>query len=321
VTEFEATPPSPSEPTHTWDSRINGLLFLFTIGSVFWAGHLLMTLSGPVAPEDANWLSGWPFAVPFLLILLFHEFGHWIAARMHSVPASLPYFLPLPFLSPFGSLGAIIVMPERIRSRNALLDVGAAGPLAGMLIAIPTMVIGLSLSEVHPVLPGGYWQEGQSLLYWLIKRLVLGPMPEGYDVHLHPTAFAAWGGFLITMINMLPWGQLDGGHIAYALLGERHHQIARWVRYSLPPLFLYNVWVFVVPVVRGDATMTYAVALSNSAFWLMWFIMTGLMGRFFGAQHPPCEPGELSPRRRLIAVATLGLFVALFMPTPFAQFE
>lgn len=322
MTDSQLAPgePPPNAP-RTWDQRTNLVLFLLTVGAVFLAGHHLMTATGAVSLEAANWLSGWPFAVPFLLILLFHEFGHWLAARLHGVPASLPYFLPLPWLSPFGSLGAVIVMPEQIRSRNALLDIGAAGPLAGMIIAIPTMVIGLSLSTVGPQLPGGYWQEGQSLLYWLVKRWVLGPMPEGYDVHLHPTAFAAWGGFLITMINLLPWGQLDGGHIAYALLGERHHRIARWVRVTLLGLFAYNLWVFVRPIAVGESSMPYADAFSNSAFWLMWFILTGVIGRFFGGDHPPCEPGQLSPRRRSIAIATLALFVALFMPTPFAHFR
>src|SRR5690606_7442838 len=161
----------------------------------------------------------------------------------HRVPASLPYFLPVPIVW-FGTMGAIITMPERIRSRIALLDIGAAGPLAGMVVAIPTMVVGLRLSEVAPLGSDSYIQEGQSLLYWAIKRVVLGPIPDGSDVHLHPTAFAAWGGFLITMINLLPWGQLDGGHIAYALLGEKQNALARWVRRSLLGLFAYNVILF-----------------------------------------------------------------------------
>src|SRR5690606_5249999 len=146
-----------------------------------------------VPPDDAVWWSGWPFAVPFLLILIFHEFGHWIAAQLHRVPASLPYFLPVPVVW-FGTMGAIITMPERIRSRSALLDIGAAGPLAGMMVAIPTMIIGLRMSEVAPLGNDPYIQEGQSLLYVAVKWLVLGPIPAGWDVHLHPTAFAAWGG-------------------------------------------------------------------------------------------------------------------------------
>ncbi len=258
----------------------NLLLFLATVVSVMIAGHEMMVDWGFVAPEDATWSSGWPFAFPFLAILVCHEFGHWIAARLHGVPASLPYFLPVPMVL-FGTMGAVITMPERIRSRTALLDIGAAGPLAGMLIAIPTMVIGLRLSEVGPLGPGGYVQEGQSLLYSLIKWAVVGTIPAGHDVHLHPTAFAGWGGFLITMINLLPLGQLDGGHIAYALFGPRQNRYATVVRYSLLFLFAYNVYIFGLSSVFG-----------NSLFWLLWWMITGVMARVSGAEHPPYEQGS-----------------------------
>jgi membrane-associated protease RseP (regulator of RpoE activity) len=253
-----------------------------------------------------------------LLILLFHEFGHWLAARAHRVPASLPYFIPFPLVL-FGTFGAVIMMPERIRSRNALLDIGAAGPLAGLVVAIPAMIIGLQLSDIRPVDyagGAGVLHEGQSAIYWALKRLVLGPMPDGYDVWLHPTAFAAWGGLFVTMINLVPWGQLDGGHIAFALLGERHNRIARWVRASLLVFFAYNVAILVVPVYTGDSKLTYTSAISNSIFWLAWFVITGIMGRFTGKEHPPFEPGRLTPRRRWVAIGSLVLFVALFMPTP-----
>lgn len=277
-----------------------------------------MVLLDGAGGSGAAWFAGWPFAVPFLLILLFHEFGHWVAAVRHRVPASLPYFIPLPFLGGFGTLGAVIVMPERIRSRDALLDIGAAGPLAGMVVALPTMVLGLNLSEVREQLPGGYIQEGQSLLYSLIKFCVLGPMPENQDVYLHPTAFAAWAGFLITMINLLPWGQLDGGHIAYALLGERHHRIARRLRLGLLLLFAYNVARFALPVLAGSSSMAWSYVVGNSWFWLIWFFITGVLGRVGGHEHPPVEPGALSRGRRWVAVGCLSLFVLLFMPTPLA---
>lgn len=321
MTQSGADLTSVESQTRRWDPRINGALFLATVVTVFYAGYYMMLGSGELTEAESHWYSGWPFAVPFLLILLFHEFGHWLAARAHRVPASLPYFLPIPHvISMFGSMGAIIVMPERIRSRNALLDIGAAGPLAGMVVAVPAMVIGLELSEVRSNPAGGsYHQEGQSLLYWLIKRAVVGPIPPGQDVWLHPTAFAAWGGFLITMINMLPWGQLDGGHIAYALFGEQHHQAARWIRYSLLLLFLYNVAIFVLPVATGESQTSYAEAIGNSAFWLAWFFMTGVMGRFFGAEHPPVEPGKLTRGRKLVAWGTLAMFVLLFMPTPLSH--
>lgn len=263
---------------------------------------------------------GWIYAVPLMAILLCHEFGHYIAARLHGVPASLPYFLPLPEVSPFGTLGAVIAMPERIRSRNALLDIGAAGPLAGMAIALPVLAIGLSLSPVQVQSTGYYVQEGQSLLYWLLKYLVKGNIPVGHDVMLHPTATAGWVGLFVTMINLLPWGQLDGGHIAFALLGPVQNRIARLVRMSVLLFFVYNLLTFVGPVLVGQSQMPLGVAIGNSLTWLVWFGLLSLLGRTMGHDHPPVEAGELSPARRRIAMGCLALFVLLFMPTPLANY-
>lgn len=257
-------------------------------------------------------------SVSLLTILLVHEFGHYIAARLHRVPASPPYFLPMFRISIFGTLGAVISMRHRIRSRKALLDIGAAGPIAGMLIAIPVLCWGLSLSTVEPRSVGGYTQEGQSILYWLMKRLVLGPIRADQDVQLHPMAFAGWGGLFLTMLNLLPWGQLDGGHIAYALFGERQHLFARWVRRGLLGVFLYNVVTLVVPVLLKRSSQPLLAAIAASACWLVWYILTGVMGHFFGEEHPPFEPGELGTGRKVLAIGCLVLFLLLFMPTPFA---
>jgi len=178
-------------------------LFVLTAISVFWTGAMDVdpTLAESLDPRRLVEIwRGWQFAVPLLAILIAHESGHYIAARLHRVPASLPFFIPLPKLSPFGTMGAIIGMSGRIRSRSALLDIGAAGPLAGMIVALPVLAIGLSLSPVGPS-PEHYQQEGQSLLYMLMKRLFAGPIPDGSDVQLHPTAMAGWAGLLVTMIN------------------------------------------------------------------------------------------------------------------------
>jgi membrane-associated protease RseP (regulator of RpoE activity) len=291
------------------------ILFVLTVASVFSAG-----VPAGESGDPRAWLRAWTFAVPLLTILLAHEFGHFIAAQFHRVPASLPHFLPLP-IGPLGTLGAVIGMPDRIRSRNALLDIGAAGPLAGMVVALPVLAIGLSHSRIEPLGPDGYIQEGQSLLYLLMKRLFVGPIPAGSDVLLHPTAFAGWAGLLITMINLLPWGQLDGGHIAFALFGPRQHQFARWFRRALLLLFAYNLWVFVVPVTRGTSSMPYGQALGNSMFWLTWFGITALLAFLSrGADHPPVDDGELSSGRRGVAWLCLALFVVLFMPTPIAMY-
>lgn len=318
--------PEPRPRARRW--QINALLFVVTMFSTFLQGALYNGAEpwdeetiGP-ASELFQWLlSGWTFALPLLAILLFHEFGHYIAARLHKVDASLPYFIPLPIVSPFGTMGAVIAMRGRIKSRNALLDIGAAGPLAGLVVAIPVLFIGLSQSSVGPVSGGHYMQEGQSLIYMAMKRIVLGPIPPGYDAQIHPTAFAGWSGLFVTMLNLLPWGQLDGGHVAYALFGPRQDGYARWVRAALLPLFLYNLVTFVTPVLRGHSSLTVGAAVMNSLFWLIWFVATGIIARVSGSsEHPPTEPGELSPVRRVVAVVTLALFFLLFMPTPLAQY-
>jgi membrane-associated protease RseP (regulator of RpoE activity) len=258
-------------------------------------------------------------AVSLLGILLVHELGHYVAARLHRVPASPPYFIPLPLLGFFGTLGAVITMSDRIRSRKALLDIGAAGPIAGMVVALPVLAWGLALSEVTPR-SEHYIQEGQSILYWLMKRWVLGPIPETHDVMLHPMAMAGWGGLLLTMINLLPWGQLDGGHIAFALFGSRQDRFATWIRRGLLLAFLYNVYVFVLPVALGHSKQGWDAALISSSFWLVWYGLTGLMARLGGPEHPPFEPGPLGLGRQLVAVSCLVLFVLLFLPTPLSMY-
>ncbi|MET0790924.1 MAG: site-2 protease family protein [Polyangiaceae bacterium] len=302
---------------------LNLLLFVLTVISVFWTGAEAIDPTWGESLDPRRWLEiwhGWPFAVPLLAILVAHESGHYIAARIHRVPASLPFFIPLPKLSPFGTMGAVIGMSGRIRSRVALLDIGAAGPIAGMVVALPVLAIGLAHS---PIGPSGehYTQEGQSLLYMAMKRIFAGPIPNGSDVQLHPTAWAGWVGLLVTMINLLPWGQLDGGHIAYALFGKRQDRYAQWVRRALLVLFAYNAFKFFVPVLRHQSSLGYGFALSNSLFWLVWFGFTGLVAKISGsADHPPFEPGALGSGRRAVAWGCLVLFVLLFMPTPYAMY-
>ncbi len=303
---------------------LNLVMFVATVGSVFLAGV-------PAANSDA-WAKGdaWSlvvasasYAVPLLAILIFHEFGHYIAARLHGVPASLPYFLPLPVISLFGTLGAVILMPRRIRSAKALLDIGAAGPLAGMALAVPLMVYGLSLSEVGPQPLGPYLQEGQSLLYMALKYAVHGRIPPGYDVLLHPTAFAAWAGFLITFFNLLPYSQLDGGHVAYALLGERHHRIARWILYVPPLLVAYNLATHLGPYLAakegrtvGSMSFEEWLGIGSATQWMvLWGVLFALR-RMSGPEHPPVNDASLGPGRRWVGIVTLVFFVLLFMPSP-----
>jgi membrane-associated protease RseP (regulator of RpoE activity) len=295
--------------------RTNLILFVATVFAVFLAG----VGHAQKYPEEGTFLNvlralphGWTFAVPLLLILLFHEFGHYFAARIHKVAASLPYFIP--FLNMLGTMGAVISMPQRIKSRNALLDIGASGPLAGLVIAIPVLIIGLLQSPVLPISGQGI-MEGQNLLYIALKRIVLGPIPEGHDVFLSPVALAGWAGLFLTMLNLVPVGQLDGGHIAYALFGRRQDRYSRFIHFALLGIFLFNLARFMIPAVISKDMDRIITAFWNSTFWLFWFGILHVIKRLGGSEHPPTDPGELSPGRRVVAVVSLILFVLLFMPT------
>jgi membrane-associated protease RseP (regulator of RpoE activity) len=320
----DADPPSSRSPRpFTW--KVNLALFVATVVSVSFTGAEVWN---PDAKHGGGLLdvikalpSGWRFAVPLLAILLTHEFGHYIAARIHKVDASLPFFIPLPILSPFGTMGAVISMRGEIRSRNALLDIGASGPLAGLCVAIPVLMVGLAASPVEPMSPHGI-QEGQCLLYMALKRIVLGPIPAGHDVMLSPMALAGWAGLFVTMLNLVTVAQLDGGHIAYALFGPRQNRYARVFHASLLLVVLYNAVTFVGPILaRRDWSGARGALLSNQVtFWLVWYGMIHLIKRLGGRDHPETEPGELSPVRKGVAVLSLVMFALLFMPTPWGAY-
>jgi membrane-associated protease RseP (regulator of RpoE activity) len=303
--------------------KVNAVLFVATVFSVFFTGAAWDNS----LPKGGDWLgllralpSGWRFAVPLLAILLTHEFGHFIAARIHRVDASLPYFIPLPVLSPFGTMGAVISMPGRIRSRNALLDIGASGPLAGLCVAIPVLIAGLSQSRIAPGGLPGTVQEGQCLLYMALKRIVVGPIPAGYDVFLSPMALAGWAGLFVTMMNLVAVAQLDGGHIAYALFGARQNRYARVLHALLLVIFAGNAVRFIGPVILHRAWGDLGQALGNALFWLVWYFLIRVVMQVGGRDHPPTEPGELSPVRKGLAVLSLVLFGLLFMPTPWSSY-
>ena len=290
-------------------------LFLATCGSTLWVGA---QMEGATMESVVDLWRGWPFALPLMSILLAHEMGHYVAGRIHGVDVSLPYFIPMP-MTLLGTMGAVIRIRGRIRSRNALLDVGAAGPLAGMAIALPVVIYGLATSPVE-ALPDGadaaYVIEGRSVLYLALLHGLHGSIPAGHDIMLTSTALAGWAGLLVTMINLLPFGQLDGGHVAYSLLGRRQDGISRWVLRSLPFLavgvslaYLFPSWLAGAP-----KPILASNALAGTQ-WLMWGVVLYLMTRVAGSDHPPTEDDQLSRRRRWIAIATLALFAVLFMPT------
>ena len=282
------------------DLLVHGLLLGATILTTLYVGAG-MSEARPVGDlwwPVPNFWRGWPFALSLLSILLAHEMGHYLVSRRNRVAASLPYFIPLPipdFLgNVLGTLGAVIRMKGSIPNRRVMLDIGIAGPLSGLVVAIPVLVLGLSLSHVEPLpVDQAYSMEGNSLLYLLIKFAMFGRwLPSnGVDVFIHPVAFAGWAGLLVTSLNLIPAGQLDGGHILYSLVGERA-QALRW------------------PIVLGLAALGLLV-------WPGWFLWAGLVF-FLGGGHPPPLDSltKLDAGRKAVAVLGLIVFVLTFTPQP-----
>lgn len=284
-----------------------------TFLSTFYVGSQMVLQRSPENLSEL--LEGWVFSLPLMGILMAHEFGHFIAGVIHKVDVSPPYFIPVPFFF-LGTMGAVIQIRERIRSRNALLDIGAAGPLAGMCVALPVVIYGLQTSPVELLPESNFIVEGRSLLYLGLLDAIKGPIPEGYDIMLNPTALAGWAGLLVTMINMLPFGQLDGGHVAYAMIGPKQNRVSHWVLRLLPVLALVICFAYGVPsYLAGDPEERVIANATAGVQWLVWAALLYGMSRFTGFDHPPTEDHELSPKRQAIAVFTLSLFILLFMPS------
>ena len=247
---------------------------------------------------------GLPFAGTLLGILLAHELSHYFVARRYGSPVSLPYFIPMP-LPPMGTMGAVIVQRAPMRNRKAIFDIGVAGPLGGLIVAIPLLILGLSLSKVGPPPPDVEiaLQEGNSLLYLLIKYLMFGKIlpSNGEDVWLHSVAFAAWAGLLVTMINLIPIGQLDGGHISYALLGERARKLGYFV---IVAMLLWGGWM----LTHGNEA---------GGFWLTW----GFLNMVLNQRHPPPldDATRIDGRRLALGLLVLLIFIFTFIPAPLRE--
>ncbi len=278
-------------------------LFLLTVLSVLYTGTLIaigeLSLSDPAAAQavasslPANLWRGAPYALSILLILGAHEAGHWVQLRRYRVASSLPFFLPAFGLSPLGTFGAGILLKEPMPNRRALLDVGATGPWMGVLFALPILLIGLATSQVVEISGGAV--EGNSLLYWLAKVIVFGrPLPDGQvDVLVNQLAWAGWTGLFVTALNLLPIGQLDGGHTLYALLGRR-------ARAMFSPVM----------------TLILVGALFFSSAWVLLGLLVAFLGRTYAVPLDDVTP--LDPLRRRWAWATLGLFGLCIVPIPLA---
>jgi len=266
-----------------------------------------------------TWVGGIAFGATLMGILTCHELGHYIVGRRHGVDVSLPYFIPLPPPT-LGTLGAVIRMRRPIEDRGKLFDVGAAGPVAGLLVAIPLLVVGLYLSEVGKPTPGSFI-EGNSILYALLKYAVFGRwLPgDGVDVQLHPMAFAGWVGLLVTMINLMPIGQLDGGHIAKSALGEAHEKWSARLHVALPIIGFAVGTVMFVNALRVNREWWEALGYAGNGLtpWLVWTILLGWMRRSAGEYHPPVGETPLDPTRKKLALGMFVLFVLIATPVPF----
>jgi membrane-associated protease RseP (regulator of RpoE activity) len=276
------------------------LFFLATLATTTFYGALHHNVN--VFEEPWKVYQGFPFSLTLLAILGIHEFGHYWMARHHGVPVTLPYFIPAPSL--IGTFGAFIRIKDSVPSRRALFDIGVAGPIAGFVVAVPAIAIGLMLSEVRPAAELTGLGLGSSLLFNGLVQVFLGVTPSAYDVILHPVAFAGWIGFLVTAFNLIPAGQLDGGHIVYSLFGRWHRLVTLLCVLALLPMGWYWpgwwVWAFVI-------------------FWFSGPHVAWRQGWRFAFAHPPLadEAAPLSYTQKCVAAAALVIFVVTFSPVPF----
>lgn len=288
---------------------VNALLFAITLASTTTVGASMQMFFDRNLPFDLDhsltmypelWrhpaalLAGLPFSLTLLAILMAHELGHYTAALRHGVNASLPYFLPSPWL---GTFGAFIRVRSPICSIRALFDIGLAGPLAGFVFLLPALSIGLAFSKVIPGIANqGSLQFGVPGLEWLLGKLIF-PGVASSDIYLHPAARAAWVGMLATALNLLPVGQLDGGHIVYACFPRRHAVISLVLSLLLLPL--------------GAAFL-----IDQRKFWFGW-LLWGLALLIFGRRHPMVyDSGVLDQGRRKLALLALGVFLLCFTFVP-----
>jgi len=287
---------------------LHALLFVLTIvtttlaGIDAYAGFRSEFIARPLGVSRASLvLGGLWYSGTILAILGCHELGHYLACRYYDVDASLPYFLPFFLPAPIqtGTLGAFIRIREQIPQKRMLFDIGIAGPLAGFLVAVPALFLGLAMSHVVK-LPANFtgFELGEPLLFKAVSALLWGTVREGYSLNLHPMAFAAWFGLLATALNLLPVGQLDGGHICYAVIGPR------------------STYVTI-------AAISVAVVLAYfSKNWILWTVLMIAMLGAFGWRHPRVfdEDTPLDRTRLILAACALAMLVVCFTPVPISDF-
>jgi membrane-associated protease RseP (regulator of RpoE activity) len=276
------------------------LLFLTLLttsqtGVAYYLSFLIDFGSRPIGQlAHSVWLYGLWYALPVLLILGAHEMGHYLQCRRYNVDASLPFFIPAP-IGLTGTLGAVIRIRESFPNRTALFDIGVAGPIAGFVVLVPVLFIGLALSNVRPIPPNMQGLAfGEPLLFKLASWLMFGPIRNGLSLNAHPMVFAAWFGMLATSLNLLPFGQLDGGHLAYATLGRRSTSISI--------------------LTAGTAIVMTFVSTS----WLLFTVIILVMLLMFGPRHPSVrdELEPLGPGRIAVAIFAVVMLILCFTPVP-----
>jgi len=328
------TPVIPKPSTRIY---LNIILFILTVFSIMLMGvnippeSLPADCSYPFSLLLYNIFTGWPFALSMMGILFAHEMGHYIACRIYGVPATLPFFIPAPLISPLGTLGAFIAMRGIPKNKRILFDVGVAGPIAGLVIAIPVLFLGLSISYLGPLETsscGSGFIEGNSVFYLFAKLAVFGkllpqpvdfgglspalywfryffsgqPVPlHGLDVQIHNVALAGWAGLLVTALNLVPVGTLDGGHVAYGLFGEKARKI-----------FPIAMGVLIA-LIFLPGLLTLSLGSFNFS-WLLWALILFWLGNV--RTQPLDDITELDPTRRAIGYIMLIVFVLLFTPIP-----
>jgi membrane-associated protease RseP (regulator of RpoE activity) len=333
---------SPTPPLLRARPYINAILFILTVFSI-----MLMGADVPpeAIPADGGFplsllfryvFTGWPFALSMMGILFAHEMGHYVACRIYKVPATLPFFIPAPLLSPLGTLGAFIMMRGIPKNKRVLFDIGVAGPIAGLIIAIPVLFLGLSISHLGPVgSPAAGTTgllEGNSIFYLFSKYVVFGkllpepvsmgglsptmywfryfftgqPIPfNGLDVQLHSVALAGWAGLLVTALNLMPVGTLDGGHVAYGLFGDKARRI-------FPMLIGVLVAFTFLPSLLTQSAGTFNYS------WLLWVMILFWLGNV--RTQPLDDITALDATRRALGYFMLLVFLLLFTPIPMVAY-
>lgn len=288
ATDAESMPAMEEVETQKRFPWVNLLLFITTVFTTLLAGALQQGIN--VFEHPAELVRGIPFSFTLMAILLTHEMGHYLTSRYHGVSATLPYFIPAPSI--IGTFGAFIRMTSPIFNKRALLDIGASGPIAGFVVAIVAVAIGLHYSTAVETTTMEGMKLGEPLIFSWISKIMIGPVPDHYDVLLHPIAFAGWIGMFVTALNLIPIGQLDGGHVVYAVFGRRHRTVS----------------LVMIPVL----------ILLGMVGWPGWFLWA-ILPLIFGINHPPVMDSDspLDRNRRIIGWISLAIFVLTFTPTPF----